>query len=285
MAADPALFERRREDLIARLEALVRDDPRLVALWLQGSLADGTSDPLSDVDAFIAVDDEAFEEITGEPEVLVGRIAPILMGARSQIPGLPGGHFLLDGPTKLDLFFERVSGIEAPHRPAARVLVDKAAIGQRLRTGWTPPAEGAAARMAAVYGITRQGATWPIRLLLRGQFSTFAMVEMELINDNLVTFMAVQVEPRLLFKNRHTVARLLRPEQQAELDALTTDLLNTLQRRDLAALRDVHLRINDVMVREGRAAFAALGLPYPGTEEGDAAIHTFFERDWPLSLP
>jgi hypothetical protein len=285
MAAGPADFERRRDRLIERLASLVRNDPRLAALWLQGSLADGTSDPLSDVDAFIAVDDAAFDEVVGETEALVGRAAPILIGIRSQIPGLPGGHYLLDGPIKLDLFFEPVSSIEASHRPAARVLVDKAGVGPRLRTGWTPPIEGAAARLATVYGMTRQGATWPIRLLLRGQFSTFAMVELELINDYLVTFMAARVGPRLLFKNRHTVARLLPPEQQAELDALTRDLLAALHRRDLPALRDVHLRVNEVMVREGRAAFAALGLPYPGSEAGDAAIRAFSQRDWPDSLP
>jgi hypothetical protein len=39
------------------------------------------------------------------------------------------------------------------------------------------------------------------------------------------------------------------------------------------------------MVREGRAAFAAFGIPYPGTDEGDAAIRAFFEREWPLSPP
>jgi hypothetical protein len=111
------------------------------------------------------------------------------------------------------------------------------------------------------------------------------MVELELINEYLATFMAARVEPRLLFKNRLTVARLLRPEQQAELDSLTFDVLSALHSRDPAALRDIHLRINDVMVREGRAAFTRFGMPYPGTDEGDAAIRAFYEREWPLVLP
>jgi hypothetical protein len=161
MAADPALFQRRRDDLIAHLEALVRDDARLLALWLQGSLADGTADPLSDVDAYIAVNDEAFDEVTGEAEALVSRAAPILMGVPSVVPGLPGGHYLLDGPIKLDLFFERASSVEAPHRPAVRIVVDKAEVGSRLRTGWMPPVEAAGERLRTIYGMTRQGATWP----------------------------------------------------------------------------------------------------------------------------
>jgi len=93
------------------------------------------------------------------------------------------------------------------------------------------------------------------------------------------------VDPRLLFKNRFTVARLLRPEQQAELEALTRDLLAALDRRDLAALRAIHVRVNDAIVREGRAAYAALGLRYPGTEKGNAAIRAFYEREWPDALP
>ena len=55
--------------------------------------------------------------------------------------------------------------------------------------------------------------------------------------------------------------------------------------RDLTALRDVHLRINDTIVREGRAAYSALGMAYPGSEEGDAAIRAFYEREWPVTIP
>jgi len=96
--------------------------------------------------------------------------------------------------------------------------------------------------------------------------------------------LAVQHDPALLFHNRLSYPRLLRPAQRSLLDMLTSDLLAALARRDLAALQEVHLRINDAIVREGRAAYAALGKPYPGSEEGDAAIRAFYEHEWPSAV-
>ncbi|MGH2585740.1 MAG: nucleotidyltransferase domain-containing protein [Dehalococcoidia bacterium] len=284
MAASASLFEERREDLIARLEDLTREDGRLVALWLQGSLADGSADPLSDVDAYIAVEDAAFEQVYSERREVVARLGSVHAYADRLLPGAHAVHCVVEGPVKLDLFFEPVSRVEVAERPAARMLVDKAGIGARLRTGWEPSREAAAQKVDLLLRGIRQGATWPVRLLHRGQWSTLAMVELELVNDNLMTLMAAQVDPRYLFKNRFSVPRLLRPEQRERLDALTADVLDALVRRDPAALRDVHLRIDDALIEEGRAACAALGIPYPGDEEGDAAIRAFYEREWPATL-
>jgi predicted nucleotidyltransferase len=285
MAASPARFEQRREQLIARLEAITREDRRLVALWLQGSLADGTADALSDVDAYLAVDDAAFDEVYAERNTLVGRLGAVLMDAETNIPGAHAIHCLLDGPVKLDLFFERASRAPDTARIAVRMLVDKVGIGPSLKTGAAPSREAAARRLDAMYRGTLQGAAWPVRLLLRGQWSTFAMCELEVINDNLASFMAARVDPGLLFKNRFTFTRLLPPEERAVLDTLTADLLAALAARDLSAVRAVHLRIDEAIVREGRAAYAALGLPYPGTEAGDAGILAFHAHEWPDALP
>ncbi len=55
-------------------------------------------------------------------------------------------------------------------------------------------------------------------------------------------------------------------------------------KRDLAALREAHLRIADAFIRESKAAFATLGLPYPGTEAGDAGLQAMYERQWPSAV-
>jgi len=282
VAASAALFEARREDLVARLEDLIREDERLVALWLQGSLADGSADPLSDVDAYIAVEDAAFDEVYEGRREVVSRLGRVLAYADGNFRDAYAVHCLMDGPVKLDLFFEPVSRVAAPERPAVRVLVDKAGIGASLKTGWEPSREAAAQKVDLLLRMIRQGAAWPVRLLHRGQWSTLAMVELELVNDNLMQMMAAQVDPRYLFKNRFSVPRLLRPEQRERLDALTAEVLDALARRDTVALRDAHLRIDDALVEEGRAACAALGIPYPGDKEGDAAIRAFYEREWPV---
>lgn len=280
-----AVFVQAREELIARLAAIVREDPRLAALWLQGSLADGTADPLSDVDAYLAVEDEAFDAVYGEREALVARLGTVLAYADGLIPGLQVVNCLLEGPVKLDLFFERLSAAPQQQRPAVRLLLDKAELGPRLKTGWTPPAQAAAARLDAIFRGTRQGGAWPVRLLMRGQLATFAMCELDVINDNIASFMAAQLDPLLLFKNRFSLSRHLRPEQQAELQALTDAVLAALVARDAAALLAAHLRVSDAIVREGRAAYAALGMSYPSSDAADAAIRAFYERAWPQQLP
>jgi hypothetical protein len=284
MPDSAATFVQERQKLIGRLEAIVREDPRLTALWLQGSLADGTEDPLSDVDAYLAVEDEAFDAVYAERQALVARLGTVLAYADGLIPGLKVVNCLLDGPVKLDLFFERRSAAPEQERPAVRLLVDKVGVGAKLKQGWAPPVQAATARLDAIFRGTLQGGAWPVRLLLRGQLATFAMCETIVINDNIATFMAAQLDAQLLFKNRFSQSRHLRPEQQAELQTLTDAVLRALEARDAAALLATHLRIFDAIVREGRAAYAALGMPYPGSAETAAAIRAFYERAWPEQL-
>ncbi len=160
------------------------------------------------------------------------------------IPGLNAVNAILEGPAKLDLIFERLSRSPEVQRPAAVMLVDKANLESRLKTGWEPSLDSVAPRVRAIFSGARQGGAWPIPLLLPGQWATFATAELRLINENLATMMAVTC-------------------------------------RDLAALRELHLRIADAFVREGRVALAALGVPYPGTESGDAGLREMYERCWP----
>ncbi len=164
-------------------------------------------------------------------------------------------------------------------------LVDKADLVSRLKIGWEPPLERVAGLIQATFSGVLQGGTWPLRLLLRGQWATFATVELRLINENLAMMMAVQVYPRLVFKNPFTVPRLLRPEQQSGLEMLSAAVMEGVVRRDADALRDVHIRVVDAFLREGKAALALLNLPYPGTEAGDAGLRLMYERQWPADVP
>ncbi|MBI2705789.1 MAG: hypothetical protein HYX32_10945, partial [Actinobacteria bacterium] len=89
-------FVARRERVIARLIARGEADPRLVAVWLEGSLADGTADPLSDVDAYLAVEDDAFDEVWAERLNLAANLGDVLVSA--DVPALGMVACILDGP-------------------------------------------------------------------------------------------------------------------------------------------------------------------------------------------
>ena len=272
-------FRDYREALIERLTAAAAADQRIAACWLQGSIADGSSDDYSDVDAYVCVYDAAYDEVYGERLSWPERLGGVL--ARAETAAIRGTHFLMEGPVKLDLLFERRSEASKPQRPAVLMLVDKDAVTDELRSGWQPDERAAAAQVEQRIRGRRQGAAWPVRLLARGQPSTFLYVELFLIHDDLLFMLAAQHDPRLLFKNRFTLARLLPDHHQALLDELTAQTTAAWQSHNLVAMRDAHLAIVDVLERESRAACAALGIAYPDEPGGDAAIRRFFIEEWP----
>jgi len=282
---DSSVFIVARNAFIRRLSEVATSDGRIVACWLQGSLGDGTADELSDVDASLVVEDQALDTLFAERRQLVGSLGTVLFFADGTFPGLRLVHCIFEGAVKLDLPFLKSSEAGRGTRSAFMMLVDKADFDGRLMARSEPVAPPVGPRIQALYTIIRQGGLWPIRLLLRGQWAVFGMCELELINDNLATLMAVQIAPVLLSKNRFSIPLLLRPEQQADLDELNAATTEALARRDLPALRDVHLRIQDALVREGRDALQSLGLPYPGTEEGDAGLREMYVRHWPEQVP
>jgi hypothetical protein len=283
--SDAEVFERARADLVERLRDFATRDERIVACWVQGSIADGTADALSDVDAYILARDEACENLFAERRTIAERLGPVLFFADGTVPGLRIANCLLAGPVKLDLVFGKESEAGAGRRTPFAMLVDKAGVDERLRSRAAAEPQSVGARMQAVYGLIRQGGLWPIRLLVRGQWSVYAMCELEVINDNLAALMAVQIDPALLIKNRFTIPLRLRHEQRAELDALSAEVIAALAKRDVQALLALHLRVFDALVREGRAALASLGLPYPATEEADAAMRRVYVEHWPAHVP
>lgn len=270
-----------REAALTRLRALVEEDTRIVALWLQGSLADGSADPLSDIDAYIAVADEHFDAVYAARQDVLRAIAPPLAWSNATTPGLTAVHALLEGPVKLDLFFERASRISAAKRPAAKVLVDKTGATAALDFSYEPPRALVRLVLDMMIRMQRQGALWPLRLLMRGQFATFAMMELDLVNRELALLMALQVDASLYHANPFSLARHLPRSHQEELETLTTDALAALSSKDLAAAKAVHLRVFDALVREGRAACAIYEIDYPIGVGADAKLRDLLAQHWP----
>ena len=270
----------RREALVERLIAVAKDDPRIGAVWLQGSLARGDHDAYSDVDAYFAIEDTAFDAVWDERAVLLGKIGRAFAWCDATTPGLKAVHALLEGGIKLDLYFEAASKLDRYKRPAVYVLYDAAGCTSKLQTGWQAPAEIIASIVSTIIKMTRQGATWPLRLLHRDQWSTLAMMELDLINAQVAQLMAVQNDAANFYMNPFSYYRLLNADQQTEIDRLTRRALSAVSHRDGTALKDIHLEVYDTLIREGRAACTSLGVPYPigETEERDLRAH--LDREW-----
>jgi predicted nucleotidyltransferase len=274
-------FDREREKALDALISLVADDPRVDGLWLQGSLARGDADQLSDIDAYLSVKDEALNEVFAERSSIVSSIQRPIAWSDGATPGLKCVHALLEGGVRLDLFFEAASTVSNQKRPVARILVDKGRLAASLALGWEAPVDLIGHIVGVIVRMTRQGGTWPLRTLRRGQWSTFAMMELDLINAQIAQLMAVQLDPANFYQNPFSLYRRLKPPQQALLDSLTDEALAGLAKRDTAALLAVHLKVLDSLMNEGRAACAALGVPYPISPEGDESLKALLAAGWP----
>jgi hypothetical protein len=274
-------FETSRSATLAALTAFADIDARVEALWLQGSLATGHADAFSDIDAYLAVRDESFAEVWAERGALLERLGGALAWSDATAPGLSAVHALMTGGARLDLFFEKASTSPQTPRPVAKVLADKTGLAERLTLGWQAPVPLVARIVATIIRMTRQGATWPLRLLGRGLWPTLAMMELDLINAQLAQLMAVRHDPANFYKNVFSLQLVLTPQERDQLALLTAQALSALAAKDAVALRGVHLRVVDALVAEGRAACAVLGTDYPIADDAEQQIRALLERSWP----
>ena len=278
----PHPFETAREATLAALAGYADADPRIETLWLQGSLAAGGADPFSDIDAYLAIRDDDFDAVWAERGALLGGLGVgVLVWSDATTPELAAVHALMAGGVRLDLFFEKVSTADAALRPAVKVLVDKAGVAARLKLGWTASAPVVARIITTIIRMTRQGATWPLRVLGRGQWPTLAAMELDLINRQLAQLMAVSHDAANFYKNPNALAQLLSDDERALLEDLTADTLAALAAHDVAALKAVQLRIQDGLVEAGRAACATLGVDYPISAASERAVRDLIETSWP----
>ena len=274
-------FVHERDATLADLTTFAEADPRIEAMWLQGSLARDDADPLSDIDAILAVSDASLDEVFAQREAIVASLRPIIAWSDGTTPGLKCVHALLDQGVRLDLYFEATSQAASQPRPAVRIQVDKVGVTGRLNTDWRAPVPMIGAILGVILRMTRQGGTWPLRTLRRGQWSTFGMIELDLINAQVAQLMALQLDPANFYQNPFSLARRVTDANRATLDTLTGEVLAGLVARDSSALLATHLKILDALVAEGRAACTALGVAYPITEAGDARLRDFLTRAWP----
>lgn len=127
-----------RDALFARVEALLRTDPRVVAAWLTGSLGQGTGDDLSDLDFWVVVRDEAMAAVAAERQEYIARIGVPILIQEAPHNAPPGGAFLLvfydsaAGLQEIDWNWQPQSSARLP--PNVRLLFDHVGI---------PPAEPA----------------------------------------------------------------------------------------------------------------------------------------------
>ena len=271
-------FAVRRGELIHRAVAVFSADERFPAGWLEGSLADGSADSYSDIDLHLCVVESAWDEVWNGRRGVIERIAPIL--ATLDIMGVFGVGCLIEGPVKLDVFFEREGGVASRPRIAVKRLWGAPEIYQRFKIG--DDLGDLAIKHAlesSVLGFL-QGATWPVRLLARGQIKTFLFCEILLVETGVIPLMLLETDRRAFHRNMFTRAKLLPADQREECSRLIDRIETSVRNGDRIAMRDLHIEIHRKICKLAQAAFERYGLEFPSRVE--AEMVAFYQREWPL---
>jgi predicted nucleotidyltransferase len=264
----------RHDAVIDRLTDAARRDERITGAWLQGSRADGSEDLFSDIDFYVSVADEHFDAF--DKLAFISQAASVLVYAEP-FPILAA--CLLEGPAKLDFFTERDSRIGDAKRPAVRILLDKTDVALRIKGGWEPDAASLARQVDTMLRATFQGGMWPVRLLRREQWATYAFTEMSIIVGTIMPLMLIERDTRAFARNSISRERLLTAEERLEIDALSDGVVRACAERSAAGAYEAHLAIVETLGRVGRSASATYRLEYPAAAE--AEVLRFFEREWP----
>ena len=276
--SDDVPFAVRRGELLDRAIAIFSADVRFPAGWLEGSLADGSADSYSDIDLHLCVVESAWDEVWNGRLREIERVAPIL--ASLDIMGVFGIGCLMAGPVKLDVFFEREGGVASRPRVAVKPLWGAPEIYDRFKIG--DDLGDAAIRYALesnVLGIL-QSATWPVRLLARGQINTFLYCEILLVETAITPLMLLEKDRRAFHRNMFTRAKLIAPEQRDECARLVDRIETSVRSGDRGAMRDLHIEIHGKICLLAGAAFEKYGLKFPPQFESEMV--EFYKREWPM---
>jgi len=143
---DP-IFEshkRSRDELLQCIVQSLEQDQRVVAAWLFGSLGSGLADYLSDIDIFVVVSDDHFEEVASAQKqfVTIPDTAMVTISAPQNAP--PEGAFLsvvYDTPTGahiVDWYWQKQSRAKIPSD--MKLLFDRVGLPHSGQpTGWEFP--------------------------------------------------------------------------------------------------------------------------------------------------
>ena len=124
--------------------------------------------------------------------------------------GVFGVGCLIEGPVKLDVFFEREGGLAAKAAHRGEAAVGRAGNLRSLHNRRRPRRRRNQARAEInVLGFL-QGATWPVRMLARGQINTFLFCEILLVETAIVPLMLLEKDRRAFHRNMFTRGKLIR---------------------------------------------------------------------------
>lgn len=139
-----------RDQLLAEVDRRLREDKRVVAAWLHGSLGRGQADQWSDIDIWVVVEDDFLPELVANRHAEAAKVGEPILTVEANRNGAPGGAYLMAGydfPLGLQLvdwYWQPRSLATQP--PDTRLLFTREALGSggssvAPLTPWNPTPE------------------------------------------------------------------------------------------------------------------------------------------------
>lgn len=279
--------DQRHRAVIRRAEEAVREDERIRAAWLEGSFADGSGGPWSDIDLHLAVPDEQFEAFCREAVGWLERLGR----PHGLLPGAFGPVRLfgvtLEGGVRVDLFVEATSRLAEVSRPVApRVLLDRDGLAARFDVRRPAEMEAAAQIRRLVAGFFF-GYTWPARLAGREEWGSMLLNALLVVYQFIVPAILAQERPEHAYRFQLHNERFLPPARRGQVDALVAALAAAFAplasgRPDLARVAEAHRLVVSALLREMHAACAATGVEWPA--DAERALRAFYRDELGIVL-
>jgi hypothetical protein len=278
------------EALVDRALEAFEPDPRVLALWLEGSVARGTDDAASDLDLHLAIADAAYEGFGTAPEV-VGRLGRPLGYLGTALPGqriLPATIEGGKGPVRVDLYLEQRSRLAtSPRMPDRRMLFDRDGVDADLSRA---PAFAFNAR-AELENLMRGywfGAMWPARFTLREDWGGMLMNATAVVYQFIVPAWLIADGSSEFYREAFARARFLSPERRAAIDTLMGHALEAFAgiehgTPDRAQLARFHERFLETVWRAFREACATCGADYDAFAEQQ--YRDYYAREMGVLVP
>jgi hypothetical protein len=251
-------------ELFEKVLCAARDDDRIRAMWLGGSLGRGVADAGSDLDVVLAVAGDSFDEFAASWRDWLGRVTPVVL-ARG-LPRLPGSWFSLTADClRLDVVALRADS-PGPAALSRRLLVlDKdgtAACTPADDTAAEQPGPDPGRLTAITEEFLRQQAIFPAAVVARGDW-LLGVVGVQAVHTMLYELFVESNQPLPPMGVKQWSAKLTAGQRQicAGLPAPTAEPGSV-----IAAMRAAA----DAFRRAAKPALAASGAAWP--EELDEAV-------------
>jgi len=112
-----------QEIILQKVKSLIEDDPRLIGMWTVGSMATGKADKYSDLDLYLLVEKDNYDQVYSERTSFAEKIGKVLSTFEVEWPNCQLYGVILDNCIEVDLCYCKPEQLEifGPYK----IVVDK----------------------------------------------------------------------------------------------------------------------------------------------------------------